>query len=96
MMKTKTMKVFGNLTKRKKSSVHWISFVLDLEGFIVDDEEEDGNNGYDYRKDLHETLRSNFGFDREKYRRRILDDDDDDLRNMESSFDQIEREEDFR
>jgi hypothetical protein len=35
-----------------------------------------------------------FSFSR--YRARFLDDDDDDLRNMESSYDQIEREEDFR
>lgn len=30
-----------------------------------------------------------------RYRRRIIDDDDEDLRHMESSFDQIEREEDY-
>lgn len=66
-----------------------------MKDFIVDDE-DDMNGGYDYHKELHETLKSKFGFDKEKYRGRFLDDDDDDLRNMESSYAQIQREEDFR
>ncbi len=84
-----------------------------MRDFIVDDDDEI-NNGFDYRKELHETLKTNFRFDKEKsvniyfsismkkiclflrYRGRFLDDDEDDLRHMESSFDQIEKEEDFR
>ena len=85
-------------------------FFLEMEDFIVDDDEDEG---FDYRKELQETLKKNFRFDPERsarmldflieglvcvfrYRKRILDDDDDDLRNMESTFDQIEKEEDFR
>ena len=66
-----------------------------MRDFIVDDDDE-ANNGFDFRKELRETLKTNFRFDHEKYRRRTRDDDEDDLRNMESSFDQIEKEEDFR
>ncbi|CAF3965589.1 unnamed protein product, partial [Adineta steineri] len=64
-----------------------------MRDFIVDDEDDDG--GFDYQKELHETLKTNFRFDTTKYRGRFLHDEEDDLRNMESSFDQIEKEEDF-
>jgi len=63
-----------------------------MRDFIVDDDDEN-NNQFDYRKELHDTLKKNFGFDHQKYRRKVLDDDEDDLRDMESSFDQIQREE---
>ncbi|CAF1555098.1 unnamed protein product, partial [Adineta steineri] len=66
----------------------------EMRDFIVDDEDDDG--GFDYQKELHETLKTNFRFDTTKYRGRFLHDEEDDLRNMESSFDQIEKEEDFR
>ena len=65
-----------------------------MRDFIVDDDDEN-NNELDYKKALRETLKQNFGFDHNKYRQRFLDDDEGDLRNMESSFDQIEREEDY-
>jgi hypothetical protein len=41
-----------------------INLFLDLRDFIVDDDEHD--NGFDYRKELHETLKKNFRFDAEK------------------------------
>ncbi|CAF1553617.1 unnamed protein product, partial [Rotaria sordida] len=63
-----------------------------MRDFIVDDE----NDEFDYRKELQETLKKNFGFDKDKYRGRFLcDDEDDDLRNMESSYDRIEEEEEY-
>jgi hypothetical protein len=36
-----------------------------MRDFIVDDDDEI-NNGFDYRKELHETLKTNFRFDKEK------------------------------
>ena len=87
----KMMKVF-DLSQMKRDFV--FDFV-EMRDFIVDDDEN--NNGFDYRKELRDTLKKNFRFDSDRYRARILrDDDDDDLRNMESSFDQIEKEEDYR
>lgn len=46
-----------------------ISFYrLDLEDFIVDDDDDDNdNNGFDYRKELQDTLRTNFRFDIDRY-----------------------------
>ena len=41
-----------------------INFFLDLRDFIVDDDEYD--NGFDYQKELQETLKKNFRFDKEK------------------------------
>jgi hypothetical protein len=38
---------------------------LDLRDFIVDDD-DDVNNGFDYRKELQETLKTNFRFDKER------------------------------
>jgi hypothetical protein len=35
-----------------------------MRDFIVDDDGDD--NGFDYQKELHETLKSNFRFDKEK------------------------------
>jgi len=35
-----------------------------MRDFIVDDDEI--NNGFDYRKELQETLKTNFRFDKEK------------------------------
>jgi hypothetical protein len=40
-------------------------FFLEMRDFIVDDDDEH-NNGFDYRKELHETLKTNFRFDKEK------------------------------
>jgi hypothetical protein len=36
-----------------------------MRDFIVDDDDE-VNNGFDYRKELSETLKTNFRFDTEK------------------------------
>ena len=42
-------------------------FYLELRDFIVDDDEDDGNtNGFDFRKELHETLKNNYRFDHNK------------------------------
>ena len=39
----------------------------EMADFIVDDDDEDGtHSGFDYRKELHETLKKNFRFDKEK------------------------------
>ena len=39
----------------------------EMRDFIVDDEDDDGtHSGFDYRKELHETLKKNFRFDKEK------------------------------
>ncbi|CAF4641058.1 unnamed protein product [Rotaria socialis] len=62
-----------------------------MRDFIVDDE----NDEYDYRKELQETLKTNFGFVKERYRAQFSDDDDDDLKDMESSYHRIEREEEI-
>ncbi|CAF3667585.1 unnamed protein product [Rotaria sp. Silwood1] len=64
-----------------------------MRDFIVDDD----NDESDYERELQETLKKNFGFDKNKYHGRFLldDDDEDDLRNMESSFDRIEKEEEY-
>ncbi|CAF3467367.1 unnamed protein product [Rotaria socialis] len=63
----------------------------EMRDFIVDDE----NDEYDYRKELQETLKTNFGFVKERYRAQFSDDDDDDLKDMESSYHRIEREEEI-
>jgi hypothetical protein len=42
-----------------------LNYILDLADFIVDDDDE-VNNGFDYQKELQETLKTNFRFDKER------------------------------
>ncbi len=60
----KMMKV-QNIFKFELQINRIFCFVLEMRDFIVDDDDEI-NNGFDYRKELQETLKTNFRFDKEK------------------------------
>jgi hypothetical protein len=63
-MMMKMMKV-QNIFKFELRINRIFCFVLEMRDFIVDDDDEI-NNGFDYRKELQETLKTNFRFDKEK------------------------------
>jgi hypothetical protein len=63
-MMMKMMKV-QNIFKFELQINQIFCFVLEMRDFIVDDDDEI-NNGFDYRKELQETLKTNFRFDKEK------------------------------
>jgi hypothetical protein len=63
-MMMKMMKV-QNIFKFELQINRIFCFVLEMRDFIVDDDDEI-NNGFDYRKELQETLKTNFRFDKEK------------------------------
>lgn len=55
----------GENDHRTNSSASTSIVCLEMRDFIVDDDDEN-NNGFDYQKELRETLKTNFRFDPEK------------------------------